>query len=351
MNAKFSARIAAVLLSVAAAPGWAQDEMEIEEESQAPVYIDAQAFTNPKPIKMPALRFPQSELNQGIEGWVEVQMMVDPAGKPYEFEVVGTSGTKAFEGEALKGAARMRFNPATLGGQAVDAAIVLPVYFVTHKGVGASSEFIRAYRAFGKAIEEKNQAAAEAILNKLTPRNIYESAFFGAAQYLYAERWGSEVEQIAGLRRAIGRMAKPRYLEKKFFTMALQRLFVLEVRTRDYASALMTYKTWIAQRPDADEVVRMRSVEEQVQALRSSLGSYGVPGRMHDGKWSYRLFKNKFRFNVTSGRISQIKLYCQNKYVLFPFDPALQYTIEHGFGKCSMIAYGDGGTEFELSQS
>lgn len=336
-----------LLLFLVAASGVAQDDAE----SKKTVFIDAQAFTNPTPTKMPTLRFPQSELNQGIEGWVGVQMMVDPEGKPYEFEVVSTTGTKAFEVEALKAAAAMRFAPATLGGHPVDAAVELPVYFITHTGNGASAEFGKGYQALGKAIDAKDQIAAEAILKKLTPRNIYESAFFGVAQFKYAARWGSEREQIVGLRRAISGTTKPQYLDKRFFTLALQQLFILEVRAQDYAAALATYETWSAQRPDSETLAKLQLIAEQVRALRSDGRSYSVQGQMRTGVWSYRIFKSKFSFTVTSGRISQIKLYCQNKYVLFRFDPTLQYTIEKGFGECSIVVYGDANTEFQLVQS
>ncbi len=43
--------------------------------------------------------YPRNEVTDGREGWVVLNMMIDPKGKPYEVMVADSSGNPAFEEE------------------------------------------------------------------------------------------------------------------------------------------------------------------------------------------------------------------------------------------------------------
>ena len=63
------------------------------------------------------------------------------------------------------------------------------------------------------------------------------------------------------------------------------------------------------------------------------------------------MLKRRFRVQVASGRLSEIKLRCERNYLFFPYNPELEYKVEARSGRCSIELVGDPGTKFQLIQS
>jgi TonB family protein len=80
--------------------------------AQAPI----ETFTGPKAIEKVAPSYPESERQTGDEGWVIVNLMIDPKGKPYEATVADSTGNPVFEKAALAAVDKWRFEPASKGG-------------------------------------------------------------------------------------------------------------------------------------------------------------------------------------------------------------------------------------------
>ena len=323
-----------------------------QQEPAAPndVRTVSERYTEPKPLNIPLPEYPKSERRRDVDGMVSVQLMVDPKGKPYEAEIISTSGNTAFEQAALKAIEDWKFVPATLGGMPIDASTVIPIHFKLVGGRAVRKEFMTSFDQFTKALQGGDATLSHAALKKLEPHNWYESSLLGLASFAYARTWGTEQQQIEHLRTAIAGAKKPVYLPKAAFTQALVDLFPLEVKTQDYAAALSTWQTLSDQKVDSKTLARFKPLVARVEALRHESSPIVFSGAMPNGMWRHQLFRNKFRIRVNSGRVSQIKLYCEKKFVLFPFDPALEYTVSSNYGNCSMIAYGDAGTTLELIQ-
>lgn len=182
--------------------------------------------------------------------------------------------------------------------------------------------------------------------------NLYEDAYVGLGWFGYHRAWGDASQQIAALRRAIAHEDDARYLAKDLFVQALQGLFRLEVETSDYAAALLTGRRLVQQGLAPELETEIGGVMAEIEQLRGDGRSYGVDGVMGSGtSWFYRLLKNRFRIVVEEGRLAEIKLRCEKQYLLFRYDPALEYRIADRYGFCDMELVGDPNTRFRLIQS
>ncbi len=81
-------------------------------------FPSAQEYARPRPLKRAPPRYPSRALRDGTVGTVEVSLMVDEAGKPFETAVV-RSTSKVFERASLKAIEKYTFSPARVGGKPV----------------------------------------------------------------------------------------------------------------------------------------------------------------------------------------------------------------------------------------
>jgi len=297
-------------------------------------------------------RYPSKDQSAGIEGWVEVGYMVDPNGKPYEFTILNSSGdNKSLHDASLKALQEWTFKPATLNGSPIDSGFSTKFIFrFTDLTTSASSDFVGAFKKFEAAVAAKDKVAAEALLKKLKVQNLYEDAFYGLAQYEYAELQGDVGHQLAGIRRAVAGEKSATYLPKKLFRFAIQRQLALELATRDFASALITWPIMKSVETDKALLQKYEASIKEVRALQSDRQSFRVAASLDDGRWNYRLFKRKFHVAVKEGFVTQIKLRCDKNYVFFQFDPTIEYQIPEQYGACAIEVVGDGNSKFDLIQ-
>ena len=83
------------------------------------------------------------EIGRGIEGWVELNLMVDPSGKPYEVTVTRSSGNKDFEKSATKAVEASDFPPGTVDGKATESDYEFKFIFSgANPSTGASGAFV-----------------------------------------------------------------------------------------------------------------------------------------------------------------------------------------------------------------
>ena len=86
-------------------------------EPVAKIQLEALVAPTTSKIKIP--NYPAAEVQRSGEGWVQLAMMVDPAGKPFEVTVEASSGNKVFEQAAVRAAEATTYNPGTLNGQPI----------------------------------------------------------------------------------------------------------------------------------------------------------------------------------------------------------------------------------------
>jgi len=317
-----------------------------------PGAVDIEVFKGAEIRRGPGSNaYPMEEVLDGREGWVMLDMMIDPKGEPYEVMVIDSSGNPAFEKAALRAVKAVTFQPAQRGGTPIDSSFGFKMKFaIRHMANGASPAFVAAYRRFYKAVQASDKTTADAELVSLHPQNLYEDAFANFGKFYYHRQWGTTVEQWQDLERAIAGEKKPTYLPKDSFVVALYAKFALEIEARDYGRAL---DTWEILEPLAPPAMR-KDVQRVVDDLRArQLGTQPVRQPAVIGEhnnWSSVLFRNRFSVEVTSGSVNEIKLRCAQQFLFFKYQPDVQYSIGAKKDRCGIEVVGDPGTTFSLVQ-
>jgi TonB family protein len=310
-----------------------------------------EVFKGPQRKRVTPPRYPESERVQGRDGWVNLNFMIDPQGKPYEVMVEDSTGNKVLEKSAIRAAEGWEFEPATLAGKPIDSGYTIKVNFVLSGESGASSGFVKAYKKFLNAAKTADRPKADAAMATMQVRNLYEDAYFNLAQYEYARHWGTQLQQLAAVKRAIAEECTANYLSKEAFLASLQVLLNLQIGANDFAGALQTWGK-LQESGDKAAVLQWEPSIQKINALRTAASPYSVAGDFEgSSSWSFQLFRRRFHVAVTNGSIAEIKLRCDKRYVFFKYEADLQYTISDKYGDCSLELVGDPGTTFNLIQS
>jgi len=82
----------------------------------------------PVPVKTPPPEFPSDMQRQGISGVVAVRVVIDEKGSVSECSVSKSSHAE-FEQAAVSAVKTWKFKPASKGGVAVKASVVIPIKF------------------------------------------------------------------------------------------------------------------------------------------------------------------------------------------------------------------------------
>ena len=325
----------------------------VTAQTPEPAAATLEVYKAPRLKKTVAPRYPDSERHGGDEGWVVLNLMVDPDGKPMEVTVVESTGIRAFEKEALRSVQSWTFEPAALGDQPIAAGTNVKVSFVMRQPArGARSEFVRAYRLAVDAITQGDRAQADLQIEKLKAHNLYEDAYRNLTRYHYFHKWGSDAQSYEALRLAIAGEEHARYLPKDTFNQTLQLIFVLQLKLNDFAGALDTWDQLQATGVSKESVPKLQVAVDQIKLLQQKSAPYSVAGTIGDGSsWFITLFKKNFQIEVVSGRVAEIKLRCDKDYVLFRYEPEMNYKVADRLDKCQMEVVGDPATTFKLIQS
>ena len=351
-----ASRIAAQTLIIAlgcccfgqqAAPATASAPTPVAESTPATAALDV--FTAPSLKRTGKPVFPLSEVGTGREGWVVLSTMVDATGKPYAVTVVDSTGNTKFERSAQRWMESQTFEPATSRGAPIDAAYRYKLIFKSDYDASAAHSFATAYRTAHAAIGSGDRAGADVALQGMKIQTLYEDALYNLCQFLYFQKWGTGEQQLKALNAAIAHEKQDRYLPKDVFRGAVRAMFALQVSTADYAGALETYDKLDANTKLKPAVVKAMA---GIRKLATDKRAFSVAGEIdRRGTWYITLLKRHFTADVLTGKLAEIKLRCDRKYVFFRYESALQYSISDGFGRCQLELIGDPGTTFKLQQS
>lgn len=98
-------------------------EATIAEETYEPPSSTVAYYQNPKP------RYPSAAKRRGMQGVVELRVLVDAQGNPVEVELQNSSGHNVLDREAMRAVWKWRFTPARRAGVAVSGDVIVPVRF------------------------------------------------------------------------------------------------------------------------------------------------------------------------------------------------------------------------------
>jgi hypothetical protein len=343
---RFVAATLAVVLSSAA-----------NAQPEAPEESTINVFEGPVIEERVIPAFPLSAARVGIEGWVEVNYMVDTEGKAYEIMVLDHAGNEAFIEAVQVALERSTFRPARMGDEVVASSDTTIVRFALE---GADDyvgrDFAAKYNRFRSALRDGSRTDAGDALSELEKVGLSynnEYAQLNLARYFYAERYGTTLEQMDHLKRALGENpASPEqrsYLGREA-TTARRGLVQLQLRNRYFGEALETLEL-MRLKGDEEGVALFSELSAQLGAVKAGDDPYGVAGQIGDnGYWSITLFKNTFHFDDLMGSVAELKLRCRPGFVFFNFEPETQYEVSAGARECTLQVIGTPGTTFTLVQ-
>lgn len=312
-----------------------------------------EVFSAPKVRNMAAPRYPRRRARDFREGWVQLNFMVGRDGSPYEIAVTDSTGDAAFEEAAVAAVARSTFEPASLGGEPIDAGHALKIRFSLSEPLeSARPSFVSRHRALMTAIYAGDRKAADRHLDALEVRNLYEDAYYHLARYFHASRWGQRAEQIQALKRTIAHEREGTYLPEALFVDALASLFSLQVDVQDFGGALETWGTLQSQGLEPQARRTLEQAVAGIRALQEDDRAFTVAGSVGtSASWHFRLLKRRFAIDVQEGYVAELKLRCDRQYLLFRYSPDIRYQIDPAHGACLLEVVGDPGTRFTLTQS
>ncbi len=315
-----------------------------------------ETYVPPKVTKTTNPYYPNRPEQLGIEGSVELNMMVDTDGKPFEVAVVNSTGSKEFEASALSVLRKWKFEPAKSEGKPIIGSTKVLMRFLIGGPVHASKEFIDAYKEFFDGIKSQPKEDAAALLEKLKAsggNNRYEAAFLSLANYLYANKYGNSLEQMKYLDAALSFSRDkndPVFLPVDEAIFARRELLKLQVKNAYYQEALGTYG-YFAQVGDKDSMFTFNSTVNQIIDIAKSEKSYEIPMALDEGGHAtIKLLKHKVYATEVAGKLDEFKLYCQKKFVGFPVEADFGYDIPEAWGLCSLDVIGRAGTKFKIGQ-
>ena len=349
MKHAMSKILAVVLLVQLACEGYAQPGTEADAELDdyvAPVPVE------PRPLPP----YPPRAARRGAEGWAELSFMVDTDGRPYEIHATASAGDDEFIDAAIATLEETVFTPATFRGTPVDASYRTVYRFELENAGGAGRRFASRYRDFMAALSETSEdEAAEALteLEEAETRNNYEYAYLNLARYSFAQKYGTQAEQMKYLAAALSEsMANPEYDSYLQEGTAEARRALAQLQFFNFRFAEVR-ETLELMRLNGDEegVGMFGDALDQLAELEANDAPYPVAGQIEaNGGWSIILLKNRFYLDDLTGAVDELKLRCQRGYVFFEFDPEIQYSVSENSGSCELEVIGAPGTGFTLVQ-
>ncbi len=340
--------------------GEAQSESEAKSNSISKNFLDnldtksiqeIETFILPKAKKLTAPKYPRRAHADEKEGWVSVNFMVDNRGKPYEISVNGYSN-EGFVGAAIRAVEKWDFEPASIDGIAIDAAVSYRMTFELSGSSQASNSFGRVYRSLTQAIKAKGRDEAEQLLDRMNVKksNLYEEAYYWLARYYFAVTWEDEIRQYSALHKALYRDSSEKYfLPKRSIPALLLNKLNLEVKQSYLRDALET-SSLLEKYPLTDgDSNYVEDIVKQIERIREGDGLVVVNRSVGAGNSSYhRLLKSQFSFSEVVGDIAELRLRCEKGYLGFIYQEGMAYEVEKKHGECSLQVIGNPGTTFKL---
>ena len=317
-------------------------------------------FSAPAYIYSPTPDYPPTSARRGQEGWVEFTLKVDAEGKPFDAEVVSASGGDLFINEARRALARSEWQPARENGVTTEGTAAF-IYRLALEG--SPREVRRAFKSqydlLTAMIESQDKDSATAALSELmkdVTLNNFESALLNTTGFQYLTAFGgSDEEKLLFLRNALVYESYPDniiggegFLPPSIRDSAMTNLFMLEVNTRRYGDALITYNRLEEYGVD---VTSMAGAVERILALQLDDTAFIQQGEANAfGIWRQRLLKPGVYIESTQGAIREVRFTCDRKHQSFLHQEGVEYTIPDSWGSCGIEIRADGGARFTLEQ-
>lgn len=315
-------------------------------------------YTSPVMLEVTGPSYPQSEGRKGVEGWVVVNFMVSAEGNIFEPSIVGSTGSKKFEDNALKALEGGKYKPASLDGKPVEGSSYIRFqYSLENKWVGARNRFVNRHKRFVKAIRDNDKKNAKKFIDRYRDEsdlNNYERAYLNFDRASYAKLYGTKLEEMRYLNTALlfegDYDDDSRFLPPELILSVRRQLYMAQTETNYFYDAMRSY--YLIRNKHGEEAVSdFQAAHEKMQEILKSNIRYGIPARTNgNGLWTINLFKSNFSINSKDSIINELKLRCEKKFVFFAFKEGDKHEIPKSWGACNLQVLGAADSEFDLVQ-
>tara|TARA_B100001057_G_scaffold270696_1_gene270842 strand:- start:790 stop:1830 length:1041 start_codon:yes stop_codon:yes gene_type:complete len=317
-----------------------------EEETNI---VNIEGFEHAKPIVKENPSYPRKKQIMGEVGWTIVNYMVDPAGNTYDITVRSSSGDSSFDKAAIKAAEKYRYQPANVDGSPVDSSAATIITFDLSGSENAVSKDFRSYmKLFLTSYSEDDQKRADSRLRKMkrVPAvSHYQLEALAFAEALYQDKWGSKEQALTEFKRT----KRYKVLPDSWRRVVDLNIYNLQFELRKFLDARETYRT-LDEAVGAEDKEDLLRFEQEINRLEKSGKPFRVPGEINSyNEWWHSPLRPIFSFTNIEGRLGEVRLHCDAKYVGFGFiEPKKHYRIDPSHGSCSIKISGTEGTKFDL---
>lgn len=329
---------------------WAEEEaLDIVSEGKRAIAIE----TNP-----PA--YPKDALRRRIEGWVQLNYVVNPDGTTGEVEIVDSSVEGMFDAAAVKAVEQFKYTPAQWNGfPATDIVLGKRITFaITANNGEVGKDFYARFSAASDAIEENDFNKAQSFIKKLEARQKWLLAEVCYLDLLKGNYWNQRGDQTLALKfydRAL--VVAEDYAKPEIYEILLRKAFTLNAATGNLPEALDSYAMLIQMDPDIPAEDPVHGLNDKIVAFvkgdtpYATAGTIGIRCESCSGissAWSKKLLRKQFTLEVTEGEISEVKTLCGDAYVSFVFTADTAWDVDSRWGDCSVTVLGENGSTFRL---
>jgi TonB family protein len=317
-----------------------------EEETNI---VNIEGFEHAEPILKENPRYPGGKLKKGEIGWTIVNYMVDPSGNTYDVTVKSSSGDKSFDKVSIKAAEKYKYKPASVNGIPVDSSYSTKITFDFSDGEEAVTRGFRSsMKLFLTSYSEDNEKRADSHLNKMRRVRAvshYQLEALAFAEALYQDKWGSKEQALTEFKRTKWHKVLP----DSWRRTADLNIYRLQFELRKFIDARETYLT-LDEAVGVEEKKDLLRFEQEINRLETSGKPFRVPGEINSfNEWWHSPLRPIFSFTNIEGRLGEVRLHCDAKYVGFGFiEPKKHYRIDPSHGSCSIKISGTEGTTFDL---
>ena len=311
-----------------------------------------------KPVVRTAPRYPAVELKQRRQGWVQLSYVITDEGEIVDPVVEASSGSSAFEREALRTVENWKYTPATWNGSPVQqcATKVMITFALEGQESTVGRDFNRGYRRATKALEDGDIESARERVDQLAKNDgltLSETAWLWALRARIAGRSNDRDAQLRALREATRGSA---WIDDELLPGMLYIKAALELERGQLSDGLNSYDRLLKVDPDMAEIERLKPHIERVQSLVASEQALSFPGSIDSEtdcedcakNWHYDPLRRKFSIANVNGDLGDIELRCDWRRAKGKAEEGMTWEVPESWGKCSVIVFGEPGTTFDF---
>lgn len=305
-------------------------------------------------------KYPKDVLKRRVEGWVQLNYIVNPDGTTGEVEVVDSSVEGVFDNASVEAVEKFLYTPAQWNGfPATDIVLGRRITFAIKANDGeVSKEFYARFSAASSAIEKNEFERAHEFIRQLEAREQWRLAEVCYLDLLKGDYWKQRGDQAQGLKYYNRALVVARdYAKSEIYERLLRKTFALNAATGDLPAALDNYGSLIEFSPNLPTEDPAHRLNAKILAFVQGDAPYATPGAIGarcescsgiSSAWNKKLLRQRFTLEAIDGEVSEVKILCGDAYVSFVFMEETAWTVEASWGNCSVTVLGEDGATFKL---